>query len=126
MQRVLERLLNLLAFLLTVEHPVTADEVRHTVAGYDQETDEDLARGIAERFLDESLATELAGLGESDVLQRLMPSDANLRILNDVAFYGSFLFKHADREHQERLVRWLANGDEVLEEIKDIKAISES
>lgn len=44
MQRVLERLLNLLAFLLTVEHPVTADEVRHTVAGYDQETDEAFRR----------------------------------------------------------------------------------
>ena len=44
MQRVLERLLNLLAFLLTVEHPVTADEIRHTVAGYDQETDEAFRR----------------------------------------------------------------------------------
>ncbi|MCB2223025.1 MAG: WYL domain-containing protein [Actinobacteria bacterium] len=44
MQRVLERLLNLLAFLLTVEHPVTAEEIRHTVAGYDQETDEAFRR----------------------------------------------------------------------------------
>jgi predicted DNA-binding transcriptional regulator YafY len=44
MQRVLERLLNLLAFLLTVEHPVTADEIRQTVAGYDQDTDEAFRR----------------------------------------------------------------------------------
>jgi predicted DNA-binding transcriptional regulator YafY len=44
MQRVLERLLNLLAFLLTVERPVTADEIRHTVAGYDQETNEAFRR----------------------------------------------------------------------------------
>ncbi len=39
MQRVIERILNLLAFLLTVGRPVTADEIRHTVAGYDQPSD---------------------------------------------------------------------------------------
>ncbi len=44
MQRVVERVLNLLAFLLTVERPVTADEIRHTVAGYDQESDEAFRR----------------------------------------------------------------------------------
>lgn len=40
MHRVIERILNLLAFLLTAKRPVTADEVRRTVAGYDQESDE--------------------------------------------------------------------------------------
>lgn len=44
MQRMLERILNLLAFLLTVERPVTADEIRHTVAGYDQGADEAFRR----------------------------------------------------------------------------------
>lgn len=44
MQRVIERILNLLAFLLTVGRPVTADEIRHTVAGYDRETDEAFRR----------------------------------------------------------------------------------
>lgn len=39
MQRVIERILNLLAFLLTVERPVTAEEIRNTVAGYDQDSD---------------------------------------------------------------------------------------
>ncbi len=39
MQRVIERILNLLAYLLTVRGPVTADEIRQTVAGYDQESD---------------------------------------------------------------------------------------
>ena len=39
MQRVIERILNLLAFLLTVDRPVTADEIRHTVAGYDRDND---------------------------------------------------------------------------------------
>ena len=39
MQKVIERILNLLAFLLTVDRPVTADEIRHTVAGYDRDSD---------------------------------------------------------------------------------------
>lgn len=44
MQKVVERILNLLAFLLTVGRPVTADEIRHTVKGYDQPTDEAFRR----------------------------------------------------------------------------------
>lgn len=44
MQRVVERILNLLAFLLTVDRPVTADEIRHTVKGYDQPSDEAFRR----------------------------------------------------------------------------------
>jgi predicted DNA-binding transcriptional regulator YafY len=39
MQRVIERILNLLAFLLTAQRPVTADEIRMTVSGYDQSSD---------------------------------------------------------------------------------------
>ncbi|MCL1595140.1 MAG: WYL domain-containing protein [Actinomycetia bacterium] len=44
MQKVVERILNLLAFLLTVGRPVTADEIRHTVKGYEQPTDEAFRR----------------------------------------------------------------------------------
>lgn len=44
MQKVMERILNLLAFLLTVGRPVTADEIRHTVKGYEQPTDEAFRR----------------------------------------------------------------------------------
>jgi predicted DNA-binding transcriptional regulator YafY len=44
MKRVIERLLNLLAFLLTTGRPVSADEIRLTVAGYDQENDEAFRR----------------------------------------------------------------------------------
>jgi len=40
MQQVIERILNLLAFLLTVGRPVTAEEIRYTVKGYDQPSDE--------------------------------------------------------------------------------------
>lgn len=44
MNRVIERILNLLAFLLTASRPVSAEEIRYTVAGYDQETDEAFRR----------------------------------------------------------------------------------
>jgi predicted DNA-binding transcriptional regulator YafY len=39
-QNVVERVLNLLIYLLESSHPVTADEVRNTVQGYDDQTDE--------------------------------------------------------------------------------------
>lgn len=44
MRKVIERLLNLLAFLLTTDRPVTAEEIRQTVAGYDQSSDEAFRR----------------------------------------------------------------------------------
>lgn len=44
MQRVIERILNLLAYLLTVGRPVTAQDIRFTVAGYDQTSDEAFRR----------------------------------------------------------------------------------
>ena len=44
MRKVIERLLNLLAFLLTTDRPVSADEIRMTVAGYHQSSDEAFRR----------------------------------------------------------------------------------
>ena len=44
MRNVIERLLNLLAFLLTVGRPVSADEIRRRVAGYDGSGDEAFRR----------------------------------------------------------------------------------
>ena len=40
MQSVVERVINLLIYLLEVSAPVTADQVRQTVPGYDQSSDE--------------------------------------------------------------------------------------
>ena len=40
MQNVVERTLNLLIYLLKSTEPVTADDVRNTVAGYDDQTDD--------------------------------------------------------------------------------------
>lgn len=44
MQKVIERLLNLMAFLLTTDHPATAEEIRNTVAGYGDKSDEAFRR----------------------------------------------------------------------------------
>ena len=44
MHKVIERILNLLAFLLTVGRPATAEEIRYTVKGYDQASDEAFRR----------------------------------------------------------------------------------
>lgn len=44
MHKVIERILNLLAFLLTVGRPVTAEEIRYTVKGYEQPSDEAFRR----------------------------------------------------------------------------------
>lgn len=44
MQKVIERIINLLAFLLTAGRPVTAEQIRDTVAGYDQDNDEAFRR----------------------------------------------------------------------------------
>ena len=67
MQRVIERLLNLLAFLLTAGRPVTADEIRNTVAGYGQEGDEAFRRTF-ER--DKDMLRQLG------IPLRLAPTDA--------------------------------------------------
>lgn len=44
MRNVLERVINLLAFLLTTRQPVTAEVIRRTVAGYGDQTDEAFRR----------------------------------------------------------------------------------
>lgn len=44
MRNVIERLLNLLAFLLTSSRPVSADEIRHRVAGYGGSSDDAFRR----------------------------------------------------------------------------------
>jgi len=67
MQKVVERALNLLAFLLTASRPVTADEIRSTVAGYGQEGD-DAFRRMFER--DKELLRRLG------VPLELRPTDA--------------------------------------------------
>jgi hypothetical protein len=55
-----------------------------------------IQRGIEEGFLDESLATVLAGFSESSVLQRIAPETDAQRRLNQIAWAGSWMFRHVE------------------------------
>ena len=66
-------------------------------ASFDPMLDQLYARGIKEGFLDESLATELAGISEGGTLQRVLPSTEAGRLLNQVSYYGSWMFRQAEK-----------------------------
>ncbi len=67
----------------------------------DPSLDENIKRGIAEGFLDESRATELAGLGEADALERILPLTKNGKLLAKTSYYASYLFRHAEKFNRE-------------------------
>ena len=60
-----------------------------------------LNRAIREGFVDESRATELAGLAEESTLQRLMPATKKGKLLQNVSYYGAFMFQKAERVNRE-------------------------
>jgi len=65
--------------------------------GIDPVMDSLIAQGIREGVLDESQATELAGVGEASVLQRVLPSEKSHRLINQFTLYGTYLFKQAEK-----------------------------
>ncbi|MBN2114351.1 MAG: WYL domain-containing protein [Acidimicrobiia bacterium] len=99
MQRVIERLLNLLAFLLSTGRPVTADEIRYTVAGYGQEGD-DAFRRTFER--DKDLLRRLG------VPLRLAPTDA-WEVEQGYVLQGEeYALPDPGLSDEERAALWLA------------------
>ena len=98
MQNVVERVLNLLAFLLTSSRPVTAEEIRYTVAGYDQASDEAFRR-MFER--DKDL---LRGMG---VPIELRPTDA-WEVEEGYVVPESYAMADAGLTDEERAALWLA------------------
>lgn len=62
----------------------------------DASADAAMTRGVREGFLDESQATELAGLGEAGFLQRMLPQSNIQQRLMQLTQAGSFLFHHAE------------------------------
>ena len=60
-----------------------------------------LERAVREGFVDESRATELAGLAEQTTLQRLIPENRTGRAISNASFYGAFLFQKAERWNRE-------------------------
>ncbi len=99
MQRVVERILNLLAFLLTVGRPVSADEIRHTVAGYAHDRDEAFRR-MFER--DKDL---LRSLG---IPIQLAPTDAYEVEFGYVIPPDQYQLPDPGLNDEERAALWLA------------------
>ncbi len=56
-----------------------------------------LERGKQEGFIDESLATELAGFTESSVLERLLPVSDSGKLASNVSYYGAWMFRQAEK-----------------------------
>lgn len=98
MQKVIERILNLLAFLLTVERPVTADEVRHTVAGYDIDNDEAFRR-MFER--DKDLLRQLG------IPIEMRPTDA-WEVEHGYVISKDYALSDPGLTDEERVALWLA------------------
>jgi len=99
MQRVIERILNLLAFLLTTGRPATAEEIRYTVAGYDQEGDEAFRRTF-ER--DKDLLRRLG------IPLRLAPTDAWEVEQGYVVRGDEYALPDPGLTDEERAALWLA------------------
>ncbi len=99
MQRVIERLLNLLAFLLNAGRPVTADEIRYTVAGYGQEGDAAFRRSF-ER--DKDLLRHLG------IPLRLVPTDCWEVEQGYVVRGEDYALADPGLTDEERAALWLA------------------
>ncbi len=99
MHNVIERILNLLAFLLTAERPVTADEIRVTVNGYDQSTDEAWRR-MFER--DKDLLRRLG------IPLELRPTDAWEVELGYVVPEDEYALPDPGLTDEERAALWMA------------------
>lgn len=99
MRNVLERILNLLAFLLTANRAVSAEEIRHTVAGYDRDNDSAFQRMFSRdkdllRRLGIPLETTNAGGLEIEYGYRIDPD--------------SYRLPATDLSDQERTALWFA------------------
>ncbi|MFQ5948603.1 MAG: helix-turn-helix transcriptional regulator [Acidimicrobiia bacterium] len=99
MHRVVERILNLLAFLLTARRPVSAEEIRRTVAGYDQEGDQAFRRTF-ER--DKDLLRQLG------IPIRLAPTDAWEVEFGYVVSPKEYQLRDPGLTDEERAALWLA------------------
>lgn len=100
MKNVLERLLNLLAYLLTVGRSVSAEEIRQTVAGYDREADEAFRR-MFER--DKDLLRKM-GIPLETVQPTTQRQEITYAI--DPKKYGT---PDADLSEEERAALWFAS-----------------
>lgn len=97
--KVIERILNLLAFLLTVGRPVSAEEIRFTVAGYEQGEDEAFRR-MFER--DKELLRQLG------ITLEMQATDAFEVEYGYVVPEGGYELPDPGLSDEERAALWLA------------------
>lgn len=92
-----------------------------TAKGIETALDDAIQRGIEGGFLNESLATELAGISEGSNLSRLIPgtgtrNERGARMLRKAAYWGAFLFQKAEgiNRFQSYAAAWRLSVDEQL------------
>lgn len=61
--------------------------------------------GIQQGFLDESQATELAGVSEGHVLQRTLPGNEALRLLRISAYWSAWMFQTSEKLNRRVVFR---------------------
>lgn len=59
--------------------------------------DKMVARGVRELFLDESLAVELAGVAQGDIMSRVLPSNKVTRGIHQFAYLASLPFQFTEK-----------------------------
>lgn len=81
------------------------------------------SRGIRDGFLDQSFATELAGLSEGTNLSRMLPGTRFDRTLANFSYYGGFMFQLVEK--MNRNVTFNAAVDLALTQDKPSKYLME-
>jgi hypothetical protein len=68
---------------------------------YSEEEQRLLDRGVQEGWIDESMASDLAGISEGTALQRILPTNKAHKVMNNINYYGGFLFSIAEKYNRQ-------------------------
>jgi hypothetical protein len=79
------------------------DVVAHYVSrkDYSQAEQRLMDKLLEEGVIDESMASDLAGLSEGTALQRIMPTNKAHRVVNGLNYYGGYLFGVAEKFNRQ-------------------------
>ncbi len=56
---------------------------------------------LQEGVIDESMASDLAGISEGTALQRILPTNKAHRVMNNINYYGGYLFSVAEKYNRQ-------------------------
>lgn len=56
---------------------------------------------LQEGVIDESMASDLAGISEGTALQRLLPTNKAHRVMNNINYYGGYMFSIAEKYNRQ-------------------------